>query len=419
MLKKSLSSLLVTGLLLGLYNSSIPVQAFTSDPAPFSVVEQMFEYENAKKLDNFAELWVKDREEDYKIFVNDEENRKNNRGLFGIKKARIVDWKELSPEVASNYSLGAENYLSTYKDAKFYYIAVDYEVDKEDKYFLNGVNYSIVTMVLEDGTWQIAQIQKAPVDSMVSDNVGFGTDDEKEIAKINKESMKTGKFKNREGKTLIDTSASEEDLKKERSSRNSVDQVKQLVGEQATIAAVNDHVRPSYIKVRMTDPYNISKAGCSSSCDKDIPFYDYVTNVLPNEWDETIDKAETLKAGAMAVKMYGWWAHYYDVGYGISADVYDDTRDQTFLYLSAAGVTNDAINAVGSLGMQTDTGKLFLSTHVRGQYAAGNQYSGTAWHLGSRYWGDRGYSYNYILQYYYNNSSKVGGSGHSIQYFTY
>ncbi len=36
-----------------------------------------------------------------------------------------------------------------------------------------------------------------------------------------------------------------------------------------------------------------------------VPFKDYVKGVLPNEWFRTWEE-EALKAGAVAVKMYGW-----------------------------------------------------------------------------------------------------------------
>lgn len=38
---------------------------------------------------------------------------------------------------------------------------------------------------------------------------------------------------------------------------------------------------------------------------------------------------------------------------------------------------------------------------------------------GTEYWADNGKTADYMYKFYYNNSSKVGGVGKTIDYFTY
>ena len=118
--------------------------------------------------------------------------------------------------------------------------------------------------------------------------------------------------------------------------------------------------------------------------------------------------------------MYAWFAHYHDVGYGISADVYDDERSQVFLAETETYNTTNAINIVGGIGMhRKDNYALFLTSHVMGYETTGNKASGTVWQRGSKYFGDHDYPSYWILQYYYNDSAKVGGPGKGFEFFTY
>jgi len=95
---------------------------------------------------------------------------------------------------------------------------------------------------------------------------------------------------------------------------------------------------PEYISVRIT-----GKKTCEEGMEftvVEIPFKDYVKGVLANEWGHDWDE-ESIKAGAVAVKMYAWnavlnggkWGGYeYGVVYDCDWDmVYNPyiTRDST------------------------------------------------------------------------------------------
>ncbi|PIC62642.1 hypothetical protein CSV79_15920 [Sporosarcina sp. P13] len=119
------------------------------------------------------------KEESYIIkgFLDDKENQEKKLGLLNIRKARLVDWKELPYDYARNY-VPSRN-IDQYRDKKVFYVAVDYKVYHENEYNINGVNYFFVVLVLEDNKWKIASIPLVPVKSIIFDGYGFGTEDEK------------------------------------------------------------------------------------------------------------------------------------------------------------------------------------------------------------------------------------------------
>lgn len=102
---------------------------------------------------------------------------------------------------------------------------------------------------------------------------------------------------------------------------------------------------PNSIRVLITSTKTIATVG----------FENYVENVLPNEWVSSWD-GEALKAGAVAVKSYGWfWVNHYGGYYGATPsstncfDVTDDTNFQVYRANSAQTRTNDAVQQTWSV----------------------------------------------------------------------
>jgi PKD repeat protein len=95
-----------------------------------------------------------------------------------------------------------------------------------------------------------------------------------------------------------------------------------------------------------------------------VDFKDYVKHVLPNEWYTTWS-GESLRAGAMAVKMYAWY--WISVGgkWGFRnppADVVDSTCDQKYIPDVAYSSTNAAVDDTWDYYM-TQNGKFFESSY--------------------------------------------------------
>jgi hypothetical protein len=98
-------------------------------------------------------------------------------GLFNIKIAHLVASKQIPYEYGKIYL--PTRYIESFIAPQIFYVAVDYEVFREDKYHINGVNYFFIVTVVEDGKRKIVITPLVPIKSMISDGYGFGTLDEK------------------------------------------------------------------------------------------------------------------------------------------------------------------------------------------------------------------------------------------------
>ncbi|MEW9549765.1 SpoIID/LytB domain-containing protein [Nonomuraea sp. NPDC050783] len=134
-----------------------------------------------------------------------------------------------------------------------------------------------------------------------------------------------------------------------------------------------------------------------------VDFKTYVKNVLPNEWVSSWP-AESLKAGAMAVKNFGWyWALHSNrrTAGGQCFDVYDHTSSQVYQPGSAKAATSAAVDATWGTRL-TRNGKIFRAQYCSTTTACGNWVTGD-WmsQTGSRDKAKEGWSYSRILKHYY------------------
>lgn len=186
---KPLLLVLFSILICGLYYGT--VNAKPNDSPPFiresfaevgyksaiEVMEGYFNDINESRWTNVDKWFVKEDANVIKSFLDDKDNQEKKLGLHNIRKARLVNWKELPYDYARNYVPSSN--IEQYRDKKVFYVAVDYKVYHENEYNINGVNYFFVVLVLEDNKWRIASIPLVPVNSIIFDGYGFGTEDEK------------------------------------------------------------------------------------------------------------------------------------------------------------------------------------------------------------------------------------------------
>jgi hypothetical protein len=118
---------------------------------------------------------------------------------------------------------------------------------------------------------------------------------------------------------------------------------------------------PETIRVRIT--------GEVGTCDHDLPytvevidFMDYVKHVLPYEWILSWPR-ESLRAGAMAAKMYAWEI-VADGGRYEDADVYDSICDQVYIPDATYASTNKAIEFTWFWRLTRSDGSLFRTHYM-------------------------------------------------------
>ena len=135
-----------------------------------------------------------------------------------------------------------------------------------------------------------------------------------------------------------------------------------------------------------------------------VPFETYCKDVLPNEWMPSWSP-ESLKAGAMAVKMFAWYHHLHPVTIdGFTFDVDNTTNFQAFRYLSGQTETNQAVNAIRNQAFTMPDGSIIELNYRAGYRDSANWQYRNAQKMaqwGSEYWAERGRNYIQILQFYY------------------
>ena len=169
---------------------------------------------------------------------------------------------------------------------------------------------------------------------------------------------------------------------------------------------INNTGKPAVIRVaiRTMNPSGEADPRGRITWVQSVPFDEYCRDVLPNEWMPSWNQ-ESLKAGAMAVKMFAWYHHLHPVTIdGFTFDVDNTTNFQAFRYLSDQPETNRAYWAINRYAYTKTDGEIF-ELNYRAGYANNpnwqyrNAQKMAQW--GSEYWAERGRNYSQILQFYY------------------
>jgi len=140
-----------------------------------------------------------------------------------------------------------------------------------------------------------------------------------------------------------------------------VEQALRVQGAAAPLAA--DAPLPATIRVRVTGyahcdisrPYTVEV----------VDFKEYAKHVLPNEWVNSWPW-ESLRAGAMAVKMYAW-SYIAAGGKWPDADVYDSTCDQVYNPAVSYASTNQSVDFIWN--WRLTRGSSLLRTFYRALYS--------------------------------------------------
>ena len=354
-----------------------------NDDSAESVIFESAKAINMHDINGYISLQCGENKNDYENFFKGLEWDHSNEGIMCVDSALIYEIKEIPLNEAEAFT-SIYKYKEKYDELSAFYVGFDYKVNNESKYFFNGVNYRLVIVGKENGIWKIIEESDAPVESLSKTEYAFESNAENKALNIIDARMNgvilNGKLK------AIDFEEGD------------------IISTQRASDA--EHVKPSYIRVYRT----------SSNKVENIDLYSYIKNVLPNEWYASWP-SESLKTGAMACKMYGWYHHYHPKRNSLNADVKDTTADQVYKPNTETAATTAAINAVNGIGIQNSAGKIFETQYVAGTSGtAGSGNTGKISQYGSKYLAENGWTYMSICAYYYNVSDK---SNQRISQFTY
>lgn len=176
--------------------------------------------------------------------------------------------------------------------------------------------------------------------------------------------------------------------------------------------SLTDLALPSTIKVARTGYLHCSNwlnAGQPVDRVETIAFKDYVKNVLPNEWISSWPE-DSLKAGAMAAKVYGWrkiavgGRHYLQDMHNLSEapDVVDNTCDQVYISNSAKTTTNEAVDETWDYIMTKDGEILRLFYLATEDQCTNSPYQPCMPQWGTERLAREGKNWQHILHTYYD-----------------
>jgi hypothetical protein len=315
-------------------------------------------------------------------------------GVNGIRgkvtSAKLESIKPIPIDVASQL-VGSCCYIDGLTTPQAFYAIINYSVRFENEYVCNGPNARLYILDHSDARWEIVQVSEAPLRPLIDLGLGTGSLAEQELLHRQNIRMETGQFLN--------------------SRAQDVSSVIPL--------SVGDHTVPSGINVADSSEYPACTVVQYFGC---VDFTTYVKDVLPNEWSPSWPD-EALKAGALAVKMYGWYWKYHKKYANQEYDVKTHNCDQNYIAGSSLRITsastNSAVNAMAGRGFDR-AGTLFETHHYLGSSDPNDGYNGNGKHngdhmfqKGTHYLADQFYLHDDMVHYYYDTDSQP------ISFFTY
>ncbi|PFC01260.1 hypothetical protein CN296_06210 [Bacillus cereus] len=145
---------------------------------PIQVVQKEVKYIENDNTVLYSKLWVRSMQN--AVLFHHSDNVRNQDTLRNVTSSSLVKAKQLPFKKASMYIPRLSQYVSQAgkENIQVHYIAVHYNVKKENAYQLNGMNYFLQVFVKERGEWEIAESVVAPTEQIVQNGDGFGMKEE-------------------------------------------------------------------------------------------------------------------------------------------------------------------------------------------------------------------------------------------------
>lgn len=146
--------------------------------SPIQVVQKEVKYIENDNTVLYSKLWVRSMQN--AVLFHHSDNVRNQDTLRNVTSSSLVKAKQLPLKKASMYIPRLSQYVSKAgkENIQVHYIAVHYNVKKENAYQLNGMNYFLQVFVKERGEWKIAESVVAPTEQIVKNGDGFGMKEE-------------------------------------------------------------------------------------------------------------------------------------------------------------------------------------------------------------------------------------------------
>ncbi|MBL0385932.1 hypothetical protein JJB07_04640 [Tumebacillus sp. ITR2] len=167
-----------------------------------------------------------------------------------------------------------------------------------------------------------------------------------------------------------------------------------------SIVAASTYTKPTSIRVGIRANNNTANPISSVSV---VPWYNYNIDVLPNEWIGSWP-AQSLNAGAIAVKMYAWY-HILHPKYS-NCDVDNTVNSQVYKAGSSYSATTTAVDNMSGIGILNSSGVMFETQYRAGSYDSTKPGTNIMSQNGTHYFADLGKTWSYMTSYYYSGSTQ-------------
>lgn len=336
----------------------------------------------------------KDEKQAYSDYFDDESQTNGLKQITDLKLQHVYTVPDSMMDDYFSNNDGSE--IPNGSILKSYIVAFDCDVSTENQYFYNGINYQLVTLINENGSYKIYHSSR-PTNKLMNDIVSstnLSLDEKKAVDAVI--SCNNGLLKNANGDTISHgfKTVTVSSLEDESSSQTN---------SWPTLKHYASYSYPSSINVKL-----------KSGGIKPVSMSSYIKCTLPNEWMASWP-TESLKAGAYCVKMVGIYHTLNPVNSNLGYDVTQTT--QNYIPNSNNSRTDHIIDALKNHGMGDSLYHIFFPSYGRGSSGkVGSKSSGRLLQYGSKKLAEEGHTHKYILNYYYSNSS---ASQADINLFTY
>lgn len=367
-IKKLMASLLAVAMI-GSMGTSVFAEELESTPSMDErnlssnekIVFDFVDSINTRYWGNWVSFYSPTVKDYYNNFVNSSSNLADNVGILNVVSTDVVSMEKVSNRYAPKFYELAE-YFESEDDYETYLVGIDMDVNENNEYFYDGVNYKLVVLVNDNGNWNVGGQSGAPIEALLESN-GVSVDE------------------------AIDAYAL------------------RVFGS----TAIPFGVGYGLLEAGST-PSTIKVANASGTTVYNVNFGDFVKNATQNEIGNMGFNANAIKAQAMAVKMTGWWCKVAQYRDSVGADIqYGDVA-----YVDGTTVNQsvkDAYSGISSYKMVSNSstsGKLFYAAYFAGKKDSTGKGTGQLRQNGAEYLATNAsykYDWKQILHYYYDNSS--------------
>lgn len=352
------------------------------------VLDEYVETINEKDWSSYKECFSQDIQEELAYFPTVQQIQEHT-GLLSVDEISIKEIKEIELDEAKTCEprfVDIEE--SDYDDVFCYYVGFDYSVKEEyeNEFYYDGTKYSFVIIGSNNGVEEIVGFEDAYY---------FDTIDEVGVSFESKEEEKAEEVVDNRNRGLI---------------TNYSGDVLGTIGDVAIVASTENSSR-AIARSYISEP-EIIKVSVNGTV-KSMSLNNYTANVLPNEWYMSWNDA-SLKAGAVTIRMFGWYnvLHPRKPATTYGAHVDNTTEYQVFVDGSATTKSLLIVQQTETIAMLDTNGNVFEPQYRAGTSSTTTQgkNGGIMYQWGTKYLGDKNYSYKGICNYYFANSYLCSGS---------